>query len=150
MLNFVLLQNRAGKTRLSKYYTKFSEEETRKIEGEIHRVVTSREGPNASAMCSFVEWRNYKIVYRRYAGLFFTMCIDPVDNELSFLEIIHLFVEILDRYFGNVCELDLVYNFHKVYSILDEFFLAGEVQETSKAVIMARLQSMDRAAGVEQ
>ena len=94
-----------------------------------------------------LQWRNYKIVYRRYAGLFFTMCVDPVDNELSYLEVIHLFVEILDRYFGNVCELDLVYNFHKVYMILDEFFLAGEVQETSKAVIMSRLRSIDAAAG---
>ena len=55
MLRFVLLQNRAGKTRLSKYYQKFSEDETRKIEGEVHRIVTSREGANASAMCSFVE-----------------------------------------------------------------------------------------------
>ena len=57
MLRFVLLQNRAGKTRLSKYYTKFSEEETRKIEAEVHRIVTQREGANASAMCSFVEVR---------------------------------------------------------------------------------------------
>jgi hypothetical protein len=24
------------------------------------------------------------------------------------------FVEILDKYFGNVCELDLIFNFHKV------------------------------------
>ena len=40
------------------------------------------------------QYRNYKIVYRRYAGLFFTMCVDPVDNELSYLEIIHLFVEV--------------------------------------------------------
>ena len=147
MLRFVLLQNRAGKTRLSKYYNKFSDEETRKIEAEVHRIVTQREGANASSMCSFVEWRNYKLVYRRYAGLFFTMCIDPVDNELSYLEIIHLFVECLDRYFGNVCELDLVYNFHKVYMILDEFFLSGEVQETSKAVIMERLHVMDEARG---
>jgi AP-2 complex subunit sigma-1 len=53
----------------------------------------------------------------------------------------------LDRYFGNVCELDLVYNFHKVYAILDEFFMAGEVQETSKAEIMARLRSIDLASG---
>ena len=36
------------------------------------------------------------------------------DNELGCLEAIHLFVEILDQYFGNVCELDLVFNFHKV------------------------------------
>jgi hypothetical protein len=53
-------------------------------------------------------------VYRRYAGLFFSVCIDASDNELSMLEAIHLFVEILDHYFSNVCELDLVFNFHKV------------------------------------
>lgn len=29
------------------------------------------------------------------------------------LEAIHLFVEILDHFFSNVCELDLVFNFHK-------------------------------------
>ena len=29
---------------------------------------------------------------------------------------IHLYVEVLDRYFGNVCELDIIFNFHKVAS----------------------------------
>ncbi len=42
------------------------------------------------------------------------MCVDVTDNELAYLEAIHLFVEILDRYFSNVCELDLVFFFHKV------------------------------------
>jgi hypothetical protein len=60
------------------------------------------------------QFRTYKIIYRRYAGLFFAFCVDVNDNELSYLEGIHLFVEMLDRYFGNVCELDLVFNFHKV------------------------------------
>ncbi len=54
------------------------------------------------------------MVYRRYAGLFFSICIDISDNELTTLEAVHLFVEILDHYFQNVCELDLVFNFHKV------------------------------------
>lgn len=40
--------------------------------------------------------------------------IDMEDNELLCLETIHHFVECLDRYFGNVCELDLIFNFHKV------------------------------------
>lgn len=35
------------------------------------------------------------------------------DNELITLEVIHEFVEVLDKYFGNVCELDLIFNFHK-------------------------------------
>jgi len=54
------------------------------------------------------------VIYRRYAGLFFSMCVDVTDNELAYLESVHLFVEILDHYFSNVCELDLVFNFHKV------------------------------------
>lgn len=60
------------------------------------------------------QFRNYKIIYKRYAGLFFSICVDITDNELTYLEIIHLFVEVLDQYFGNVCELDIVFNFHKV------------------------------------
>lgn len=60
------------------------------------------------------QFKTYKIVYRRYAGLFFSVGIDVSDNELTALEAIHLFVEILDHYFSNVCELDLVFNFHKV------------------------------------
>jgi len=42
------------------------------------------------------------------------VCVDANDNELSYLEAIHFFVEVLDSFFGNVCELDLVFNFYKV------------------------------------
>jgi hypothetical protein len=38
---------------------------------------------------------------------------------LNIPKLIHLFVETLDQYFGNVCELDIVFNFNKVYGILD-------------------------------
>lgn len=38
----------------------------------------------------------------RYASLYFCMCIDQEDNELEVLEMIHHYVEILDRYFGSV------------------------------------------------
>ena len=53
------------------------------------------------------------MVYKRYASLYFVMGIDVTDNELITLEVIHHYVEVLDRYFGNVCELDLIFNFHK-------------------------------------
>ena len=66
------------------------------------------------------------------------------DNELVYLETIHLFVELLDSYFSNVCELDIVFNFNKVYSILDEFILAGEVQESSKREILERIRELEK------
>ena len=72
----------------------------------------------------------------RYASLYFAACIDKSDNELIVLDIIHHFVEVLDRYFSNVCELDLIFNFHQAYFILDEFLLAGEIQETSKKCVL--------------
>lgn len=73
-------------------------------------------------------------MYRKYAGLFFILCSDSSDNELAYLELIHLFVEILDHYFSYVREVDLVHNFHKVFVILDELILSGEMQESSKKV----------------
>mmetsp|Transcript_25829 Transcript_25829/g.40434 ORF Transcript_25829/g.40434 Transcript_25829/m.40434 type:complete len:146 (-) Transcript_25829:75-512(-) len=139
MIRFLLLQNRQGKTRLSKWYVPYEDSEKQSIQIECHKVVTQRE----SKFTNFVEWRTHKLVYRRYAGLFFTLCVDVNDNELAALESIHLFVEVLDQYFGNVCELDLVFNFHKVFVILDEYFLAGEVMETSKQQILGRVQTVD-------
>ena len=53
-------------------------------------------------------------MYFRYASLYFITIVDKDENELYILEVIHHFVEVLDKYFGNVCELDLIFNFHKV------------------------------------
>ena len=79
---------------------------------QIHRLVAPRDQKYQS---NFVEFRgSSKVIYRRYAGLFFCACVDANDNELAYLEAIHFFVEVLDQFFGNVCELDLVFNFYKV------------------------------------
>ena len=37
-------------------------------------------------------------------------------------------MELLDKYFGSVCELDIIFNFEKAYFVLDELLIAGEVQ----------------------
>ncbi|KFK32918.1 hypothetical protein AALP_AA6G306000 [Arabis alpina] len=165
MIRFILLQNRQGKTRLAKYYVPLEESEKHKVEYEVihfslfllcftlvlccflilnysqvHRLVVNRD----SKFTNFVEFRTHKVIYRRYAGLFFSLCVDITDNELAYLECIHLFVEILDHFFSNVCELDLVFNFHKVYLILDEFILAGELQETSKRAIIERMSELEK------
>lgn len=94
-------------------------------------------------MCNFIEWQDKKVIYKRYASLFFIACVDKKDNELITLEQIHLFVEVLDRYFGNVCELDIIFNFHKAYYILDELFIGGQLQETSKTEVLRICAAMD-------
>ena len=36
-------------------------------------------------------------------------------------------MEVLDKYFGSVCELDIIFNFEKAYYMLDELLIGGEV-----------------------
>lgn len=84
-----------------------------------------------------------KIVYRRYASLFFIAATDPTDNELLTLEIVHRYVEQMDKYYGNVCELDIIFNFQKAYFILDELLLAGELQESSKKNVLRVIGAQD-------
>lgn len=59
------------------------------------------------------------------------------------LELIHRYVELLDKYFGAVCELDIIFNFEKAYFILDEFLLGGEVQEPSKKTVLRAITEQD-------
>jgi AP-1 complex subunit sigma 1/2 len=42
-----------------------------------------------------------------------------------------------------VCELDLVFNFHKAYYILDEVALAGSMIEGSKKAVMRAVSAQD-------
>jgi AP-1 complex subunit sigma 1/2 len=127
----VLLLSRQGKVRLAKWYTTMSQKERASAVKEVTPLVLGR----APRLANFVDWRGGKLVYRRYASLLFVAYIDAGDNELITLEIVHQFVECLDKYFGNVCELDLIFNFHKAHFILDELLLAGELQEPSRRVV---------------
>ena len=79
-------------TRLFKGFDPFEDDEKARIRGEVHRLIAPRDSKYQS---NFVEFRSNKLVYRRYAGLFFSVCIDSNDNELAYLEAIHLFVEVL-------------------------------------------------------
>ena len=51
--------------------------------------------------------------------------------------------QVLNEFFHNVCELDLVFNFYKVYSVVDEMFLAGEIRETSQSKVLQQLQYLN-------
>lgn len=125
--------------RLQKWFTTYPEKQKKKMIRELVSLVLGRK-PRS---CAFVEWKDLKIVYKRYASLYFMAAIEEDDNELLTLEIIHRYVEVLDKYFGSVCELDIIFNFEKAYFILDELILGGEIQETSKKSIYKVISSQD-------
>ena len=144
MIHFALLFSKQGKIRLSKYYEPYSQASRLKLQRDVMNLVI----PRPSRLCNVVDYKTYKLVYKRYASLYFVFAVDADDNALIVLEKIQRFVEILDGYFGNVCELDLIYQFTKAYYVLDEVFVAGEMQESSKRLV-ARLVS-EQDALVEQ
>jgi len=141
MIEFIVIFNRQGKIRASKWYKPAEDAERLHLIAEINRIIAIRD---SNRYANFLDFKQRILVYRRYASLYFAMLIDPQGNQLAALTAIHLLVETLDRYFHNVCELDLVFNFWKVIQLMDEMFLAGELVESSKQVILERMYLLDK------
>eukprot|EP00906_Rhabdomonas_costata_P018579 RCo027115 len=139
-IHFVLCVNKQGQTRLAQYTTWMPVPERAALEGEVVRKCLQRRDNE----CSFVEHLTYKLVYRRYASLFFIVGVDNDENELAILEFIHAIVETFDKYFDNVCELDLMFNLEKAQFILEEMVANGCILETNKANILAPIELMDK------
>ncbi|KAL7005124.1 hypothetical protein EMMF5_005364 [Cystobasidiomycetes sp. EMM_F5] len=121
-VNYVLLVSRQGKVRLAKWFSTLPAKQKAKVVKDVTQLVLARR----TRMCNFLEYKgelsarllagvtfnqpdvfaawdkDTKVVYRRYASLFFVTGISAGDNELAALEIIHRYVELLDKYFGNV------------------------------------------------
>lgn len=148
-MQFMLLFSRQGKLRLQKWYVAHPDKLKKKITRELITTILARK----PKMSSFLEWKDVKVVYKRYiidkryiliismfschticlwkvfsgslikfctytyryASLYFCCAIEQNDNELLTLEIIHRYVELLDKYFGSVsiiknCELRNVFS----------------------------------------
>lgn len=142
MMKFILMVNKQGQTRLAQYYETMSIEEKSALESEIIRKCLSR----SDALCSFLEYMHYKVIYRRYASLFFIVGIsnDNQENELAVLEFIHALVETLDKYFENVCELDIMFNMEKAHFILDEMVMNGNIVDTNRLNVLLPVQLLEK------
>ncbi|KAJ9062002.1 hypothetical protein DSO57_1028996 [Entomophthora muscae] len=127
-LDFLFIISRQGKLRLSKWYKTLSSKDKESIIKEATHLILSRD----SKKSNFVDFRGSTLVYRRYAGIFFVTAISKDDNELITLEYIHRYVEILDKYFNNVCELDIIFNYQKAYFILDEIITFGHFYNSNR------------------
>ncbi|KAJ5584578.1 uncharacterized protein N7459_004378 [Penicillium hispanicum] len=167
-ISYLILLSRQGKVRLAKWFTTLSPKEKAKIIKDVTQLVLSRR----TRMCNFLEYKggffahttplghlhpvllltlpaDSKVVYRRYASLFFIAGCASTDNELITLEVVHRYVEQMDKYYGNVCELDIIFNFQKAYFILDELLLAGEMQESSKKNVLRCISQQDSLEDME-
>lgn len=141
MIKFLLMVNKQGQTRLSQYYDWLDLDERVALESEVIRKCLSRN----ELQCSFMEYRNYRVIYRRYASLFFIVGVDSdEENELAILEFIHALVETLDKYFENVCELDIMFNLEKAHFILDEMVMNGYIIETNKANVLKHIVLLEK------
>ncbi|KAJ4920040.1 hypothetical protein JOQ06_021957 [Pogonophryne albipinna] len=125
MITFVLMVNRQGQTRLSRYF---------------QPVELSRRAALEADVCSFVEYKDFKLVYRQYAALYIVVGVTDSENELSVYELVHNFVEVLDKYFSRV----IMFNLDRVHIILDEMIQNGHVVETNKSRVLAPLTALDK------
>ena len=125
-------------------------EERVALESEIIRKCLSR----SELQCSFLEYRGFKVIYRRYASLFFIVGTkadlsagegaENIENELGMLEFIHALVETMDRWAGSICELDIMYQLEQVHFLLDEMVMNGYVVETNRNNVLRPLDLMER------
>ncbi|CAF89648.1 unnamed protein product, partial [Tetraodon nigroviridis] len=169
MIKFVLMVNRQGQTRLSRYYHPVELSRRAQLEADVVRCCLGRtkeqrsnadvpmKAANRSRLggaslellcfqCSFVEYKDFKLVFRQYAALFIVVGISDGENELAVYELVHNFVEVLDKYFSRVSELDIMFNLDRVHIILDEMIQNGQVLETNKSRILAPLTALDKMA----
>ncbi|KAG4306427.1 hypothetical protein PORY_000415 [Pneumocystis oryctolagi] len=140
MINAVLIFNNSGKPRLIKFYSQIDIAVQKIIVEDIYKLICSR----PSNVCNFLEGnsvigdKNLKIVYRNYATLYFVFIIDQAESELMILDLIQIFVEVLDKCYENVCELDLIFNFENIHAILSEIICGGMILNTNVHDIVSR------------
>ena len=114
---------------------------------ELFTMLSAR-GENASSFMDAGDWfdglSGIRVVYRLYATLHFCIVIDSTESELGILDLIQVMVETLDRYFRNVCELDIIFNAEKVHWILDEMIVGGLVVETNPSAILEVIEAQTK------
>lgn len=102
MIKFVLMVNRQGQTRLSRYYQPVELSRRSQLEADVVRCCLSRRKEQVIIIdlllvlvpfctrdnivlshwqCSFVDYKDFKLVYRQYAALFIVVAV--TEDEVS-------------------------------------------------------------------
>ncbi|MCL7035820.1 hypothetical protein MKW94_027613 [Papaver nudicaule] len=140
MIEAVVVMNTQGKPRLTKFYDYVPLEKQQELIRSIYGVLCSR----AENVSNFIKADSIFGPYKHYATLYIVFVFDSSENELAMLDLIQVFVETLDKCFKNVCELDVVFNFSKIHTILNEIVFGGQVLETSSTEVMKAVEEITR------
>lgn len=93
--------------------------------------------------CNFFGFDDQTVVYKRFTTLTLICGVSKDENELAIQEIMNVFMDCLLAYFHHISELDIIHNMDRVYMILDEIIINGDVAYTCKDRALLPLQLLD-------
>ncbi|KAL5104002.1 AP-3 complex subunit sigma-2 [Taenia crassiceps] len=144
MIRAVVICNTSGKPRLIKFYDETTERQKQEFLRDTYSLLHKR----TNSSCNFLEAPTghdlCRIIYRQYSTIYIIFCVDFAESELGILDLIQVFVDLLDKTFENVCELDLIFNADKVHYLLNELICGGIVLETNHTEILNRFNEQQR------
>ncbi|KAL7713068.1 AP complex subunit sigma [Entamoeba marina] len=143
MIKAFIVINNMGKIRLLKFYNHMKEDEQQKVVRDLYALLSKRTGKTCDIIPipqSIWNEKNITAISRVYATLNFICIVDENENELFIHSFIQNVVEVLDKCFEDVCELDLVFHTDRVHYIINEFIQAGLIVETDTTAIVNLLE----------
>ncbi|PWN22959.1 Adaptor protein complex sigma subunit [Microstroma glucosiphilum] len=112
--------------------------------GDATKSKSKPRGEKGEGSSTISSGQERRVIYRHYATLWFVFVVDQSESELGILDLIQVFVESLDRFFPNVCELDLIFHYEEVNAILAEVIQGGLVLETNISEIVKQGGCIER------
>jgi len=145
-----MIFNEHGKARIMRFYDRTNFEQQQLILKSVYNLLSVRDD---SSSCCFVfdnlpaelfRPNQDRVIYRHFASLYFVVVADARESELGILDLLQVFVHVLDQCFENICELDIVYHYDRVNYVLDEMIMSGMVLETNADVILQSIADINR------
>ncbi|XP_021837295.2 AP-3 complex subunit sigma-like [Spinacia oleracea] len=145
MIKAVIVMNTQGRPRLTKFYDFQHPDKQQELIRTLYSVLCNRpENVSNFVNVDSIFGPDSQLVYKHYATLYFVFVYDSAENELAMLDLIQVFVETLDKCFKNVCELDIVFNYGKLHTIVDEIIFGGQVLETNSAEVIRAVEAISK------
>ncbi|KAK5667387.1 hypothetical protein QVD99_005989 [Batrachochytrium dendrobatidis] len=92
MIEYFIVFSKYGKMRLKRLFKTVSSGKKSQIMNDTMAQILKR----TNAMSNILDFRGSRLIYKRYASLYFCASIEENDNELITLELIQRYVQLLD------------------------------------------------------